>query len=76
MLSGIAQSVLTSAQSRNLSPEYLKLSGLPHEKTHDALDDIRQELALFILENRRLHKVLSESKNFSTYLQDTLPPGN
>jgi len=69
MLSGIAQSVLTSAQSRNLSPEYLKLSGLPHEKTHDALDDIRQELALFILENRRLHKVLSESKNFSTYLK-------
>jgi len=69
VLAGLARSVFADARSRNLSPEYLKLVSL-HDSESDILAEIRQELALFILEKKSLQERLTaEGKNFRAYLK-------
>ena len=68
-LTRIARSVVADARSRYLSPEYLKLESL-YDSENELLAEIRQELALFILEKKSLQERLTaEGDNFKAYLK-------
>ena len=69
VLNSIARSVIFDARSRNLSPKFLKLESL-YDSENEILSEIRQELALFILEKKGFQKRLTaEGDNFKTYLK-------
>ena len=69
-LNQVARSVISEARSRHLSPEYLKMAGMPDTGDEDIIGEIRQELALFILEKEGLQKrLITEGKNLSKYLR-------
>ena len=69
VLTRIARFVMIDARSRNLSPEYLKRASL-YDSENEILTEIRQELALFILEKKNFQKRLTaEGDNFKAYLK-------
>jgi len=70
VLAGIARSVIADARSRNLSPAFLKLESLYDPENEEILTEIKQELALFILEKKGLQKRLcAEGDNSRAYLK-------
>ena len=70
MVDRIARSVMKDPRFETLSPEYLKLVSLYHMSRGEILEEIKQELVLFILEKTSLQRRLDlENKKLSTYLK-------